>query len=67
MCLDDHCDEVYGKTADGSCTRCSTLVYTACSMCTDVATINGTVMQSECLECAAGYTLADDNSACLCK
>jgi len=67
VCDDGECDDGFGKDDTGSCKRCSSLVYTACSECTDTVLSNGnsSAVPSMCTECDDGYTMADDMSACL--
>lgn len=65
VCNDGECAEGYGKDDIGSCKICSSLVYAACSKCTDTVEGNSSTTKSVCTECAAGYTMADNNLACL--
>jgi hypothetical protein len=69
MCVNGMCDSGYGKADGGTCSKCSSLVYTGCSLCTDTMTSTtnstSTASNSMCLECMDDYIMADDNSACL--
>jgi len=59
------CDEGYALAADGTCKTCSNNAYSNCAKCTDILSANGTSSTSTCLECMDGYTMQDDQLACL--
>ena len=55
---DDKADKV---DDDAGCTECSKLTFAKCVSCSDVSP---TTADSQCNECAGGYTLKEDNSSC---
>jgi len=55
-------DDKHDNADDAGCAECSKLKFTNCIRCSDVSPVTA---DSQCYECARGYTLKEDKSSCI--